>query len=286
MRKIILTMGLVFLTATNALAGCNYTEKCAPKAYDISSKTGQNISKYTGSTFIAEKIAQAIIKKELKKATKEKFKVKINSYSAGDLARGRFKSLEITGKNLEIDGTYITLLELKTLCPFNYVKVEKDKIKFRENMVMGFKTEITNDDLRKTMQSGGYLEMLNKINLSALGITFLKLNNADVQIKNNKLYFSMKVTSSLLLSKPMNVVVAADLKVEDGRIVVTKVDFVNIFTRVDLSSITYLLNAINPLNFSLDVLENKNTKMNIKTLTIIGDKITTEGIILIPKNVK
>lgn len=284
MKKIILTCALILLTSAQAFAGCNYTDKCSPKAYDLSSKAGQNISKYTGMTFIAEKIAQTIIKKELKKATKEKFKVKMKSYSAKDLANGRFKSLEITGKNLEIEGAYLSLLEFKTLCDFNYVELGKDSIKFKENMVLGFKTEITNDDLRKTMLSTGYLDSLNKVNLSGMGITFLKLSGADVQIKNNKLNFMIKVTSPLLLSKPMNIVITADLKVEDGKIVVTKIDFVNIFTRINLSEAAYLLNAINPLNFSLDILENKNTKMSIQGINIVGDKITIDGTVFIPKN--
>lgn len=284
MKRIVLTFGIIVLTAAQAFAGCSYSDKCSPKAYDVSGKTAQAVSKYSGATFIAEKIAQAIIKKELKKATKEKFKVKIKSFSAGDLAHGRFKSLEVTGKNLEIEGTYLSLFEMKTLCNFNYVELGKNSIKFKENMVLSYKMEVTNDDLRKTMQSSGYLDRLNSVNLNALGITFLKLTGADIQIKNNKLYFTINVTSSLLFSKPLKMVIAADLKVEDGRIVVTKIDFVNMFTRVNLSEAAYLLNAINPLNFSLDILENKKSKMNIQSVDIIGDKITVTGTIFIPKN--
>lgn len=284
MKKVFLILCLIVMTSTEAFAGCAYVDKCCPKAYDVSSKAGQSLSKFTGTTFIAEKIAQAIIKKELKKATKEKFKVKMTSYSAKDLLNGRFKSLTITGKNLEIDGAYLSLLELKTLCDFNYVELDKNTLKFKENMVMGFKTEVSNDDLRKTMLSSGYLDSINSVNLSAMGITFFKLSGADVQIKNNKLYFTIKVNSSLLLSKPMNIIVAADLKVEDGKIVVTKIDFVNIFTRINLSEAAYLLNAINPLTFSLDILENKNTKMSIQKVDIIGDKISVDGTVFIPKN--
>lgn len=288
MKKMILktlTCGaLIILSATQALAGCDYTDKCSPKPYDLTSKTSQNISKFTGSTFLAEKVGQAIIKHELKKATKENFKVKIDSYSMQDLINGRFKSLQISGKNLEIEGAYLTSLELKTLCCFNYVDYKKSPMQFKENMVMGFTTKISDLDLRRTMKSGGYLDKLNSIKLSGLGITFFKLEGADIKIKNNKLYFTMKVTSQLFLSKPMDVVVAADLKVEDGRIVMTKVDFVNAYTRLDLSKITYLLNAINPLNFSLDILENKNTKMSVQNVNIVGDKITVNGTVFIPKN--
>lgn len=283
MKKFLLVFSLIMFCTMPAFAVCDYSTMCA-KPSDLSSKSARITSKITGMTFLAEKIADFIIKGELKKATKEKFKVKMESYSLSDLAHGRFKSLEISGKNLDIDGAYITRLEAKTLCDFNYVQLSKDSIKFKENMVMGFSTEISNADLQKTVKSAGYLEQLNQTNLSAFGITFFKLEGADVQIKNNKLYFTINVTTPF--SKiPIPVVVRSSLKVEEGNIVLTKVDFVNPFSVIDLSKVTYLLNAINPLTFSVDILNNKNSKMSVQTVDIVGDKIIVKGIIFIPKNV-
>lgn len=283
MKKIYLLIAIYSLLISPAFASCDYLDKCAPEAYGISSKAGQTVSKFSGMTFLTEKIAQAIIKKELKKETKEKFKVEMKSFSVKDLVQGKFKSLNISGKNLEMDGVYLTSLEIKTLCDFNYVKLEKKAIKFEENMVIGFETEISDTDLRKTMKSSGYLEMLNKINLSPMGMTLFKLEGADVRIKNNKLYFTINVKSGFLY-KPMPIVIAADVKVEDGRIVLTKVDLVNMYTRIDLSNITYILNSLNPLTFSIDVLENKDTKLSVQKVDIIGDKIIVNGNVFIPKN--
>lgn len=283
MKKLVLIFGLMIFCATQALAVCDYSAYCAPKAYDVSPRGFQITSRVTGMTFVAEKIAQMIIKKELKKATKEKFKVEMKAYSLGDLMAGRFKSLKMTGKNLEIEGVYLTAFEAKTACDFNYVELHKDTIKFKENMVMNFAIEISDLDLKKTVKSSGYLNKLNKVNLSALGMTFFKLSGADVQIKNNKLYFTIKVTTPMS-SKPIPVVVSSDLKVEEGRIVVTKVALENLFTVIDLSKATYLLNALNPLTFSTDILDNKDSKMSIKSVDIIGDKIFITGNVFIPKN--
>lgn len=274
MKKFLLVLFLIIFCTVPAFAVCDYSQMCAPKAYGVSAH---------GCPFFAEKFAQFIIRKELKKATKEKFKVEMKSYSARDLAQGRFKSLKISGKNLEIDGVYITSLEAKTLCGFNYVQLDKKSIKFKENMVMAFSTEISNNDLRKTVNSIGYLEKLNQTNLSAFGITFFKLQGADVQIKNNKLYFTINVTTPLS-SAPIPVIVRSDLKVEGGNIILTKIDFVNPFSVIDLSKAAYLLNAINPLTFSVDILNNKNSKMSIQTVDIIGDRVIIKGNIFIPKN--
>lgn len=283
MKKLILVFGLMIFYAVPSFAMCDYSQMCAPRAYDLSSKGTQITSRITGTTFLAENLAQFLIKKELKKATKEKFKVKMKSYSAPDLVHGRFKSLEISGKHLDIDGVYLTSLDIKTLCDFNYIELNKNSLKFRENMIMGYSTEISDNDLRKTVKSTGYLDKLNKTNLSAFGITFLKLEGADVQIKNNKLWFTIKVTTPMT-SNPISVVLRSNIKVEEGNIVLTKLDFVNPFTVIDLSKATYLLNAINPLTFSMDILNNKKSKMSVQSVDIVGDKIIIKGNIFIPKN--
>lgn len=285
MKKLVVILGLICcLFSTKAFAiTCDYSGYCAPKPYDLASQNCRNIQKITGMNFLTEKIAQSIIKKELKKATKEKFKVEMKSYSAKDLMQGKFKSLKFSGKNLEIDGAYLSSFEAKTLCEFNSVELTKNIIKFRENMVMDFAIEISNSDLKKTVKSTGYLDSLNKINLSGFGITFFKLNGADVEIKNNKLYFTINVISPMS-AKPLSMVIASDLKVENGQIVLTKLYFTNLFAIVDLSKMTYLLNALNPLTFSTDILNNKDSKMKINSVDIIGDRIFIKGNILIPKN--
>lgn len=283
MKKLVLILGLMVITATQAFAVCDYSAYCAPKAYDLSAKGFQITQNITGMTFLSEKIAQMIIKGQLKKATKEKFKVEMKSFSADDLLHGRFKSLKLSGKNLEIDGVYLSKLESKTVCDFNYVELDKKTIRFKENMVMDYGIEISNADLQKTVKSTGYLNNLNKINLSGFGITFFKLSGADVQIKNDKLYFTIKLTSPIS-AKPVPIVVSSELKVEEGNIVLTKICLVNLFTMIDLSKITYILNAINPLTFSTDILNNKESKMSIQSVNIIGDKINIKGNIFIPKN--
>lgn len=274
----------MLLYAAPSFAVCEYSSLCPPKAYDLSSKTGQLFSKSTGATFLSERIAQSLIKKELRKTTKQNFKVNVKTYSMLDLWNGRFKSLNISGKNLNIEGVYLTSLDFKTLCDFNYVQMNKNSIKFKENMVLNFSTVISDQDLMNTMKSNGYLDKLNCVNIEGCGITFFKLSGADVKIKNNKLYFTIRVTSQLLLEKPLDLVMATDLKVENGRIVLTKIHMGNLPKGVDLSKVVYHLNAMNPLAFSLDVLENKNTKMCIQNVNIVGDRIIVNGTIFIPKN--
>lgn len=284
MKRLFLVLCLIIFGSSQAFAACDYSNLCAPKAYDLSSRCGQFTSKFTGMTFLSEQIANTIIKKELKKSTKEKFKVEMKSYSANDLMHGRFKYLKISGKNLNIDDTYLTSFKLETLCDFNYVDLSHKSIKFKENMVINYSMEISNEDLKKTIKSTGYLDMLNKVKLSGLGITFFKLEGADVELKNNKLYFTINVTTPMSTS-PIPITVSSEVKVEDGNIVLTKVNLVNIYTMLDLSKVTYLLNILNPLTFSTDILNNKLSKMSVQNVEIKGNRIFIDGNVFIPKNI-
>lgn len=286
MKKLALLLSLMVFCTIPVSAECDYKAFCQPHAYDLSSNFGRNVSNKIGATGLSERIAQDKIKSDLKKATNQNFDVVVKSYSFQDFMQGRFKSVFISGKNLEIDGAYLTSLELKTLCDFNYVQLNRIPVIFKENMVVGFRTEISGADLAKTMNSSGYLDRLNCVDVKGCGITFFKLSGANVKIENNKLYFTVRITSQLLLAKPLDVVLATDLKAEDGRIVLSKVDLGNLAKGVDLSKVASQLSEMNPLTFSLDVLENKNTKMCIKHVDIVEDKIIVEGNIFIPKNVK
>lgn len=284
MKKIALLIILMIFCAIPSFAACDYMNFCPSKSYGLSSKMGQAVSRGIGATSLSEKIAQARISNELKKTTHQHFDVNVKSYSFQDFIHGRFKSIVISGKNLDIKGAHISALELKTLCNFNYVQFNKSPVRFKENLIVGFTMVISDNDLMQTMKSNGYLDTLNCVNVEGCGITFFKLSGADIEIKNNKLFFTVRVTSQLLLAKPLDIKISTDLKVEDGRIVFTKVDLNSLPKGIDLKNVAYRLNAMNPLTFSLDVLENKNTKMCIKDVKIVGDKITIKGNIFIPKN--
>lgn len=284
-KKALFLFSFMVIYATTTLAICNYTHLCPAYKYNPAVKIGRVISRRTGATTLSEKIAQIRIKRELKKVTDQKFDVTVQSYSLMDSIRGRLKSITITGKELNIKEVYLTSLELKTLCDYNYIQINKNPVQFKENMVIRFTTVISDRDLMRTMDSTGYLNKLNCVNIQGCGITFFKLSGAGVSIKNNKLNFKIKVISELLLEKPLDIAISTGLKVEDGRIVLTKVNLGSTKNKVDLSRVGYRIDAMNPLTFTLNILENENTKMCINDIKITGDRITVKGSVFIPKNV-
>lgn len=291
MKKSALILILMFVFASiffaeSCYAKCDYYQHCPEKGYNKSSSGQQKFSNKIGVTALAEKIAEKRIREELREATNQKFDVDVKSYSFWGFLKGRFKSISISGENLDINGVYLTSLELKTLCDYNSVRMRKKTIQFKENMVVRFIAVIDDDDLSKTIHTSGYLDKLNCVDVKGCGITFFKLEGAGVEIKNNKLYFKVKITSQLFLPKPLEVVLETDLKAENGRIVFTRVNLGDLAKGVDLSKVASQLEAMNPLAFSLNLLENKNTKMCINSVDIVSDKIIIEGNVFIPKNTK
>jgi virulence-associated protein VapD len=285
MKKKFILFILAMFMAVPAFANCEYSDFCAKAPYGLSSSAAQTFSNITGATYLGQTVAQGIIKKQLKKATKQNFSVKVKAYSVQDLKAGKFKSLKVSGKNLNFDGIALSSLEFNTLCDFNYFDLNTKTL--QENMALKFAIEMSDSDLRSTMRSSGYLDMLNNVSFSSMGINLLKFNGADVRVKNGKVYFIIKVSSQLLLGKKeMEIVVGADVKVKDGKIVLTQAELENTFARIDLSKITSLLNAIDPLTFTTNVLGTKDTKVSLQNINILGNRILVTGNVFIPKGTK
>ena len=54
---------------------------------------------------------------------------------------------------------------------------------------------------------------------------------------------------------------------------------------MDLSSAAYAINYLNPLNFTLKILENKDADMQVEEAVIKDNQINVDGTILVLKDV-
>jgi len=286
-KKYLIALFIVLLIDLPVFSGQYTPEKYCTPAYDVSSKANQVFSKMFGATFFAEKLGESIIRKQIKKETGQKFKVSLKSYSLLDLKRGIFKSLKITGKNLDIDGIKISLFEAKTLCDFNYFDLSTDEIYNKSNILMSYSLIVSEKDLKETVNSKDYNAILKKVDLNAIGIKLLKLESVDVAIKDERLHVMLNVSSGLStwINKASNLKfeVSTALKVVDGKINVYDVRLENSNKRLNIAKYLSLLNFIDPLQYSLDAFAIPNGKLVINSTNIIDDKILVEGIIYIPK---
>lgn len=283
MKKIILSFVLLLAVQGVQAQDCS-TLKC-PAPYDLTSGFSRGMSTVTGQKFLSEKIGEKLVKKAIKKnITSGDIKVNLDAYSVRDLKAGRFKSLEINGKNVDIQGIYISSFNAKTLCNFNYIANDKrGNYIVKEDIPASFNTIITEEDLNKTMLSSDYKRMIDDINSIGGNLNIFQITSTNIKLKNDKMYYVLKY-SMPFVRKTKELVITANLKVENGQIELANTSFLNNSMALDVDKLSKLINYINPLDFSAKILENKDAKFNIETVNISNGKITIDGNMTILKD--
>lgn len=283
MKKIILLMGLfLVMQATSAFAACEY--KCV-EPYDVNSGFRTFMSGVSGLNFASEKTTQIILKKALSKTIDgDNLKVKLDSYSSKDLKNGIFKSLYIQGDNVSISDIYLTYLEMQTLCDFNYIKQTKEDIVFMEDFPMSFNIKMTANDINKTINSSKYQKVINDLNNLGKGFASgVKISSTRVSIKANKFYYIIGVTLPFIRAE-QKLVITSDLVVRKGKIDFNNTKLVSDLFNADLHKLDFILNYLNPLDFSVNILDNKDAKVSVKNVSIKNNTIVTDGVVVIPKD--
>ncbi len=282
MKKIFILLFLLAISIPAIAGNCNEEFKC-PVENSLTPGYSRFLSSVTGNKFLAEKIAQAIIKKNIKKNAQGNFCVKLKSYSARDMKAGRFKSFELKGHDVNFEGIYVSEFDLKTICDFNYINLDKDwNMTVVDDVPMSFNFMITDEDLNKTMASAGYLKVLQDINL--LGCGFITIQSTDLRIKDNKIYYILKFAIPFV-RKPQEVVIKAGLEVKNGDIKFADVQILNEDFILKSDKLSSILNYINPLDFSVKILENKDAKLKIKNVSITNNKILVDGTVVLLKDI-
>lgn len=280
MKKLLLVLGIMALAANGASAS-NCAYQCV-EPYDLSNGASRFMSAVTGSNFLGEQVAKVLLKKEILKNAEGKISTKVDSYSVKDLKKGIFKSILVKGKDLEMEGVHFTSLQINTLCDFNYISMEDPKNPvFKEDLPLAFSVVMTEDDLNNTMMSDDYKRIIENINM--LGSGMFNVSSSKIKIRNNKLFYILKV-SLPFVKNTQNIVLATDLKVVKGEIDFTNTKLINDSLTFDLRKADKLINYLNPLDFSLNILENRDAELTVQNVKIQDNKIYADGFLVIPKD--
>ncbi|MBE7709410.1 MAG: hypothetical protein E7Z93_03065 [Cyanobacteria bacterium SIG32] len=284
MKKILLVL-VALLFSVNQGFALNCLYNCV-EPYDLSHGASRFMSAITGSNFLAEKIAKSILRKEIMKNTDGKFSVKVDSYSVKDLKKGIFKSVKVKGKEINADGVHFTKLNMKTLCDFNYISMKNpNNPVFMEDLPLEFSVVMSEDDLNKTMQTVEYEKLIDKLNSYGKGYGLFKIESTRLKIKDDKLYYILQV--ALPFAKNLqDVVIMSDLKVYKGDIDFANTKLINKKISIDMKKIDRIVNYLNPLDFSLNILENKDAILTVQNINVKDDKVFANGLIVIPKDIK
>lgn len=282
MKKVLLFLSLILFACPASLAACEY--HCA-QPYNMNSKFRAFMSSASGINFVSEKAAESAIKKAItKKAENENLRVKIDSFSSKDLKNGIFKSIKVEGENLHLNDIYLSSLKMNTLCDFNYVQQSGKDILFKEELPMSFDMEFSPSDINKTMKSEKYQRIIKDLN--KLGSSYgggLKISTTKVEIKSGKFQYIIGIAIPFIKSE-QKIIISSDLMVKKGKIDFKNTHIVSKAFHLDLKKTDFILNYLNPLDFSVNILENKDARVSVNNVKIKNDRIVTDGVVVIPKD--
>ena len=284
MKKLLLFLGILLLCNTTAQASCE--DFSCPTDTRLSNKFVRGIGTVTGTNFLVEKTAQSILRKQIEKEAQGKFNVKLDSFSLSDLKAGRFKFLQIIGQEVVAEDVYLSYLKLKTMCDYNYITLDKKNnlITFKENFGMSFFMGISEDDLNNTMNSISYKKLVDEVNNFGKTYHIFNITSTNIKLRNNQLMYILEISIPFIKNK-QNIVVSSDINVYNGKIYLTKTNIINKHFNLDLGNLSYIMNYVNPLNFSLKILKNKDADLIVENAVIKNNRIDINGKIIVLKDV-
>ncbi len=282
MKKILVLLGAIVISSGAAFSADCSSFKCPANPYS----DNLSISNVTGTNFLAERIANTIIKKQILRDSQGKYKVNLESYNIAALKKGIFKSLEITGEDTVTDGIYASMIKLRTVCDYNYIEINnKEKTTtFKEDFGMAYAVQFTESDLNKTMANSQYTDLIRKVNSIGNTTKMFNISSTSAKIINNKLVYVMRVAVPLLNLKK-DVAIQTDLKVRNGEIIIDEAELMTEAMKVDVNKLLKLVNYLDPLDFSMELMKNKDANMQIKEVSIKDNKINVSGLITVDKDV-
>lgn len=279
MKKFLAFITSILLLSNITMAQTTY---CCSVPYELSSPIARSLTNAMGCNFVAKKTARIAIIKLLKRHSQGDYDVKINSYSAMDLKKGKFKSAEVIGKNLNVQGIYISELKMNTLCDYNWIDYSKKPAVFYTDVPVKFNAEISEDDLNKTLINLGYIKRIMDLNFG--GVSFFKVDNISFKIKNSKLYLIAHLKAPLLLGdKSIKLTFSGKLNIENGKIILENVQSENL-RNIDMSKFLDMINSMNPFDIPLDIFKGTETTMSVSDVKVIENKIYVNGIIVVKRS--
>ncbi len=270
MKKIILTFLLLFL-----MVGSSYA------AQDRYSKEYlQNHKHFSPMNSFVENIVKHNIKSSLKKETGANFDVIFKGYTVSSMNKGIFKYLELTAENVTSEGIPIPYVHIKSLSDYNYIDYKKDPIEFKSDMKFAYDMELSEKSMNEALKHSSYNNVLNKIN--NLAYPMFQVKGVSTKIINNNLYVLTEYNFPIMPSSKNKVFVASsDIRVENGQIKACDVKLDSAYGNIALDKVANLLNLLNPLGFTMNLLESKQCNGNIENVNIVDNKIKIDGKIYI-----
>ena len=115
-------------------------------------------------------------------------------------------------------------------------------------------------------------------------MSLFKIFDPKAGIKNNRMFFSIKVSSPLTLGEPKKITADMGLEIEEGKIMFTDVKTSSSFASANLDAILPIINKLNPFVYKANIMNNSKSIIKVQDVNIIDNKIVIKGLVIVPKN--
>jgi len=196
------------------------------------------------------------------------------------MKKGIFKNLEITGKRVTIEDVYVPYVKLKTVSEYNWIDYTQNPPIIKSDMTLAYNIKLSEKSLNSALLDEEYKKIIRKVNRMVYPL--FSLEKIVTDIHDNKVFISMEYNIPFRPStRNHTLVVSSDFKVVNGRIMATNVGVDSKFGNLPLSKITHLINLLDPLSYTLTLMEDTKCKGNVENVKIVDDVIQIDGKIFV-----
>lgn len=264
---------------------------CLAKPYPVSNPVTRGLQRFLGMNLLASKAAESQIKSQLSKLAQGQYDIDLKTYSAMDLAAGKFKDLTLEGKNIynADKGISLSYIKIESLCDFIWLDYKKDPIQPLAPVYLSFKTVLTEDDLRRIISSSEFQRSLKNIGLRAFNrdIFTVSFRNLNADIVNDKIFMIGEMETSGVTKSRSPVRIGMGLDVDrNGNIRPRNVEFDSPALFGIDKFIAQIIEFVNPIDFAIRSLEYGGRNLDVKNLVINNDKIEVDGTFWLPSSRK
>lgn len=272
----------IFSPAAAYTSECD-TSMCAavPK---INGPISSTLSKISGMNFLISTTLESQVRKQLNKALDGDFKVNIEPFGAKSMLSGKFKKITAHSDSASVDGFFLSNIQAESLCGYNHFIYKNGEVYTNENFLMGFRADITSNDLQKIVSTPQYTKLLNSMNMNVGNITMLKIFDPKAEIKNNKLFFSIRYFAPLAMKEPKTISTEMGLYVRDGQIMFSEISVNPMLPSMKMNTLLPILNKLNPFTYKANIMNNSKSIIKIQDVDFVDNKIIIKGLVIVPKN--
>ena len=231
----------------------------------------------------AEFVAQKALKKAIQKQAPGKYKVEFDGYTLSSMKKGIFKNLKITGKNVTIENIEIPYIKMQTETDYNWIDYSREPIVFLSDIIINYEMEMSEDTINQALSTEEYKKNLRKVNKKAYPL--FTIENVRVKIRNNKIHIIMEYNFPIMPAKKNRTfMVSSSVDIIKHKVKLTNIGFDNAYGNLPIEKVINLVNLIDPLSFTLNIMDKQQCSGEINKIVINDDLLKINGKIVVNKS--